>query len=126
MANAPPTPQDLDEAQAELARQIGRQDRYDGNNSNKYVTEVRLAREKVTALTAALKATGLIPRTEHEVLEARLDTAFPKAGHKDAVTFEGERYQRWFEPATRSLSGGVMTWSRTWRRLAKADPKTEF
>jgi hypothetical protein len=121
-----PTLADLQAAQAELDHQLERQARYDGNNPNKYATEVRLARETVTALTAALKASGLIPRTEQEILEARLDAAFPKAGHKDVVTFEGERYQRWFEPATRSLSGGVMTWSRTWRRLAKADPKVVF
>ncbi|WP_165191647.1 hypothetical protein [Caulobacter soli] len=121
-----PTLADLQAAQAELDHQLDRQARYDGNNPNKHVTDVRLAREKVTALTAALKAAGLIPRTKQEILEARLDATHPRARHKDIVTFENERYQRWLEPATRSLSGGVMTWSKTWKRMAKADPKIEF
>ncbi len=104
-----PTLADLQAAQADLDHQLERQARYDGNNPNKYATEVRLAGEKLTALTAALKARGQIPCTEQEILETRLDAALPKARHKDTVTFESERHQRWFEPATRSLSGGVMT-----------------
>ena len=32
MADAPPTLQDLEAARADLARQIDRQERYDGNN----------------------------------------------------------------------------------------------
>lgn len=112
-----PTLQELEEAQAELARQIDRQDRYDGNNPNKFATAVREAREKVTHLTLALKAAGLLERTPHEQLEARLDAAHPKARHKDIVTFEGARYQRYVEAATWHLSGNVATFSRGWRLL---------
>lgn len=125
MTDQTPTLADLQAAQADLDRAQDRQARYDGNNPNKHITDVRLAREKVQALTAALKASGQLARTDHEILEARLDAAFPRARHRDIVTFENDRYQRWVTPATRSLSGGVMTWSKTWRRLDKISPKIE-
>ena len=97
-----------------LQAAIARKDAYDGNNPNKYATPVREAREQVASLTRSLKASGVLARTDHEKLEARLDVAFPDAGHKDRVTFEGERYERWWSPATRSLSGQTMTWDKGW------------
>ncbi|WP_454762332.1 hypothetical protein [Caulobacter segnis] len=118
-----PTLKELEEATADLALQLERQDRYDGNNPNKIVTAVREARERVTRLTVALKHAGLLERTTHEQLEARLDAAHPAARHRDIVTFERERYQRFVEPATWTLSGGVSTFSRGWRLLAPPAPK---
>ena len=118
MSDAPPTLQNLAEAQAELARQVARQDDYDGNNPNKFSTDVRLAREKVADLTRALKACGLLPRTDHEILEARLDAAHPKARPKDIVTFENDRFLRWMQPATRTLSGGVASWDKGWTQVS--------
>lgn len=109
-----PTLDDLRLAETDLKTAMARQDAYDGNTPNKHATSVRLAREEVTRLTRTLKAAGLLPRTESETLEVRLDAAFPKAAHKDQVSFEGIKYERWYSPATRSLSGNPMSWDRGW------------
>ena len=109
-----PTLDDLEAAKTALEAAIARQDAYDGNNPNKYATPVREAREAVAALTRTLKAADVLLRTDHERLEARLDVAFPNAGHKDRIAFEGGHYERWFSPATRSLSGQPMTWNKGW------------
>jgi len=109
-----PTLDDLEAAKAALQAALARQDAYDGNNPNKYATPVREARERVAALTRTLKASGVLARTDHGRLEARLDAAFPGAGHRDRVIFEGKRYERWWSPATRSLSGQPMTWNKGW------------
>ena len=87
-------------AETILKDAIARQDGYVGNNPNKHATSVRLAREEVARLTKVLKAAGLLPRTDHEVLEAKLDAAFPEAANRDEVAFEGARYARWFSSAT--------------------------
>jgi hypothetical protein len=124
MTNAP-TLADLQEAQVDLERQRERRDNYTGNNPNKYVTEVRLAQETVSTLTQALKASGLLARTDHEILEAKLDAAHPKARPKDIVTFENERFQRWMTPATRSLSGGVATWDKGWTKITTGSARAD-
>lgn len=115
-----PTLDDLKAALAALDWEIERQDNYDGNNPNKYVTHVRRAREEVNRLTNDLKIQGLLPRTAHEALEARLDAAFPKARHKDEVEFEGAQYRRWASPATVSRSGRAMTWNTGWTQLTRS------
>lgn len=117
-----PTIEELHSAQDALKAAMARQDGYDGNNPNKHATSVRLAREEVARLTRALKAAGLLPRTDHETLEAKLDFAFPEAANKDEVSFEGARYARWFSPATRSLSGNAMSWDRGWTSLDPVMP----
>lgn len=117
MPDPTPTLADLIAAQAELARQIERREAYTGNNPAKHDTEVRIAVEAVQTLTRALKASGDLPRTPHEVLEARLDAAFPRARPKEIVTFEKQRYRRRVEPATRTASGQVSTWDRGWTPL---------
>lgn len=83
---------------------------------------MREAFETVQALTQTLKAAGLIARTPHEILEARLDAAFPKARPKEIVTFEGDRYRRRVEPATRNAAGQVSTWDRGWTPLTNSTP----
>lgn len=115
--------EDLRAAETILQDAIARQDGYDGNNPNKHATAVRLAREEVARLTRALKAAGLLARTDHEILEAKLDAAFPEAADRDEVSFEGTRYVRWFSPATRSLSGNPMSWDRGW---TPRDPVTSL
>lgn len=117
-----PTIEDLHSAEAALKAAIARQDAYDGNNPDKHATSVRLAREEVARLARALKAAGLLPRTDHEALEVRLDAAFPEAASRDQVSFEGVRYERWFRPATRSLSGNPMSWDRGWTTLDPVAP----
>jgi hypothetical protein len=112
--------EELEAARADLAQQIQRRDNYDGNNPNKYATDVRLAQERVSELERALKASEQLPRTPQEVLDARLDAAFPRARHRDIMTFENERYQRWVTPATRTLSGKVASWNKVWRKHSAA------
>ena len=112
-----PTLDDLKAAQVTLQAAVAGQDGYDWNNPAKHATAVRLAREEVNRLTRALKASGVLTRTAHEQLEARLDAAYPSARHKDEVDFEGGRYARWARPATRSLSGRAMTWETGRSRL---------
>lgn len=115
-----PTLEDLRSAENDLKAAVARQDAYDGNNPDKHATLVRLAREEVARLTRTLKAAGLLPMTDLETLEARLDAAFPEAAHKDQVSFEGVRYERWYRPATRSLSGNPMSWDRGWTAIGSA------
>jgi len=112
----------LEAAQAELARQRERQANYTGNNPAKFDTDVRIAFEQVRTMTQILKASGLLPRTAHEDLETRLDTAFPRARPREIVTFEGARYRRRVEPATRTASGQVSTWDRGWSLLVDDAP----
>jgi type VI protein secretion system component VasF len=116
MSQPAPTLEDLEAARAELTREIERRDNYNGNNPNKYATDVRMARERVALLERALKALGQLARTPHEELEAKLNAAFPRARHKDIVTFENEQYQRGVTPATRTLSGNVASWDKGWRK----------
>lgn len=118
-----PTLDDLKIAKEALEAALVRWDNYDGNNPDKYVTVVRLAREEANRLTRALKASGLLPRTDHEEIEARLDAAFPSARHKDEVEFEDVRYARWARPATYSLSGRPMKWDTGWTAV---EPGTAF
>lgn len=122
MPDTAPSLADLDAAQVALDQKRARQAAYIGAHPARLETETRLALEQVQTLTAALKASGLLPRTAHEELEARLDAAFPKARPKDIVTFENERYRRRVEPATRTAAGQVSTWSRGWTRLTDATP----
>lgn len=108
---------DLRTATEALQSALERQDAYGGNNPNKHQTAVRLARERLDEVTQSLKAVGLLVRTEHETLEAKLHLAFPNTVSKTAVEYEGARYERWHSPATRSLSGHPMTWAKGWTRL---------
>ena len=119
---APPTLTDLHAAQAELDRRQALRDDYPGHHPAKYDTAVREALERVQALTLALKVAGLIARTPHENLEARLDAAFPKARPREIVTFEKGRYRRHVEPATRTASGQVSTWTRGWTPMTDTQP----
>lgn len=125
MDDSEPTLERLEAARGALAEAIARRDAYRGNNPGKPATDVRLAEERVAELTRALKALGVLARTAHEALEARLDAAFPKARHKDVVTFEKERYQRWVTPATRTQAGQVASWDKGWRVHAPAAFKDE-
>ncbi|WP_422376667.1 hypothetical protein [Roseibium sp.] len=106
---------DLAEARAELEKWRGAFERYDGNNPGKYQTDIKNAREKVDRITASLKASGVLERTEHEKLEARIDAVFPNARSKEVVSFEGRQYMRKFWPEEKSRSGKTVTrWGKGW------------
>lgn len=109
------TLKDLEEAQAALEACQKRCADYDGNNPDKYRAHVGPAQSLVRSITESLKAQGLIPRTEQETLEARLDSEFPKAGSKQVIEFEGKKYQKQFYPLSRSRSGkSVNEWGERW------------
>ena len=50
------------------------------------------AASEVRAIERGLKRAGLIPSTDHELLEIKLDSAFPDAASQDVVKHDGERY----------------------------------
>jgi hypothetical protein len=113
------TVQDYEAAKARLAAVVERWANYNGNNPDKYRSELQAAREALATIEADLKRLGLVPLTETERLHAALDRTFPNAESKEIVTFEGIRYRRRFLPATYSKSSkSVRTWNATWERLA--------
>lgn len=109
------TLKDLEEAKTNLERCQKRWENYDGNNPNKYQADIKAAQSQVRLITDFLKAQELIPRTEQETLEARLDNAFPQAGSNQVVEFEGKKFQKQFYPLSRSRSGkSVNEWGERW------------
>ncbi|MGL6348517.1 MAG: hypothetical protein ACRC2U_01405 [Aeromonas sp.] len=109
------TLKDLEEARLALEACQKRCEDYDGNNPDKYRAPVAPAQSLVRSITESLKAQGLIPRTEQETLEARLDSAFPKAGSKQTVELEGKKYMKQFFPVSHSRSGkSVAEWGERW------------
>lgn len=58
------TLKDLEAAKTELEIWQQRWNNYSGNNPDKYQTDIRLARQRVYAIEAALKDTGAIPMSE--------------------------------------------------------------
>lgn len=109
------TLQDLTEAEAALDALQKRWDNYSGNNPNKYESQIRSASRRVDSITAYLKNHGQLARTEQETLEVKLNSAFPNAGSRQIVEFEGKKYQKQFYPLRRSKNGtSVSEWGSRW------------
>ena len=114
------TLEDLEQARAELQKHSDRFDRYSGNNPNKYRSDIDMAKMNVEVIVSSLKASGVLPKSEQELLDERIDAAFPKARSKDIVEYEGRKYQLRFWPKRKSRSGKtVKEWDRWWELLAK-------
>ena len=110
---------DFEKARTELRGWSDRFDRYSGNNPNKYQSDIRMASMKVEMIESSLKASGIIPKSEKELLEERIDAAFPNARSKDIVEFEGQKYQLRFWPKRKSRSRKtVKEWERWWEKLS--------
>ena len=108
---------DLDAATAALDAIMSKWDRYSGNNPNKFSTNIADAKARVHEITVALKASGLVARTEDEERDHQLDLAFPSARSKQVVLWNGNRYERVFTPIAMSLSGkSVKAWAKAWRQ----------
>lgn len=105
---------DLEQAKAERRAVEARWDNYSGNNPNKFHSERNDAQAKVDKIEAHLKATGVIPLTEHEAIERELDRLYPNAKNKEIVEHCGVRYERRFSPAERSRRGNVLRWHKAW------------
>jgi hypothetical protein len=111
-------------AKAELESAQRRWENYDGNNPDKHSTSVTYARVKLGEIEDDLKNRGLLPRSEKEQLESRLDSAFPGAQSREIVDFENKRYQRRFTPRGKSLSGKtVYGYARSWEELPATPDK---
>ena len=120
MTEQPPMPtiKDLENAREELQNWEDRFDRYSGNNPDKYQADIRTARRRVREIEETLKASGEMPRSNIERLNAELDRAFPNAKNKEIVEYQGQRYQRRFYPLERSRSRKKVTeWGRAWVEL---------
>lgn len=116
--------EDLEIAKADLLRIQELWENYAGNNPGKYETQLRAARGRVRRLTQACKAAGAIERTPHEVLEARLDAAFPTAESRQIVEFESGYYRRRFRAVELSRSRKtVMEWEPWWEALSSDSPE---
>lgn len=111
----------LDDLEADKAELVRWQERFandSSNNPNKHRSSIRSAQDKVAALTKALKASGALLISSKELLESRLDAAFPKSRSRRIVTFEGRRYQRRYSPARMSNSmKSVVRWDMWWEEL---------
>lgn len=108
----------LREAREKLALANGRWENYDGNNPNKYQTDIADARAEVHRLESLCKQQGLIELSEEEALWARIDAVYPEASSRQIVEFEGACYQRRFSPVSTSRSGKtVKGWRASWVRL---------
>ncbi len=109
---------ELEAAKAKLQGAEDKFERYDGNNPDKYRSEINAARAEAKHLTDQAKAAGLIAKTEDELLYERLDAAFPNAKSRQVVEFEGRKYCRRFSPGSVSNSGKtVKEWVKWWELL---------
>jgi predicted nucleic acid-binding Zn-ribbon protein len=105
----------LEAARRDLAEWSERFDNYSGNNPNKYQSDIKAARRRVRELENQLKASGVLPLSAQEQLDAELDRAFPSARSKQIVEYEGRKYQRQFWPLERSNCGKTVTeWGKSW------------
>jgi hypothetical protein len=117
-ADRPVAREDLEAAQAEAARWDDRWANDTSNNPNKFSAQRRDAHRRVDELTAALKAQGDQPMTDHEELCAELDRRFPDADHGTVVEHEGVSYRCRFYPLEKSRSRKSVTrWGRSWERV---------
>ncbi|MDO9405593.1 MAG: hypothetical protein Q7T87_16285 [Polaromonas sp.] len=91
------------------------QEKYNGNNPDKYRTNVTQARIVLKIIEDDLKAQGLLTATQEEKLSFELSKLFPRAQSKDVVQFEGKRYFCKYTPFAKSLSGkSVLHWEKRW------------
>jgi hypothetical protein len=109
------TPQDLEEAQKRLEMAHHALGRDFGSNSK--AAALAEAASEVRAIERDLKRAGLIPSTDHELLETKLDSAFPDAAGQDVVNHDGKQYKRRFFPVRKSRTGKVVEWGRSWEQV---------
>ncbi|OED52279.1 hypothetical protein BEI46_18390 [Aliivibrio fischeri] len=109
---------DLKEAEDNLALWEKRWENYDGNNPNKYQSDLRNGRESVRAIRESLKNQGVLPKSDKELLENELDIAFPEAQSNDIVVYKGNKFKRKFWPLEKSRSRkSVVSWGRGWEEV---------
>ncbi len=113
------TIEDLNKANAELDEVAERWSAaYSSSRPNPLDAEAKAATEKVRQIEEDLKRRGILPYTEHELLEETLDEAYPNAQSREVVLYNGKRYRRRFYPLEKSKSGkSVRQWKKAWEPL---------
>lgn len=111
---------DLEKAQLELDREIERWDNYNGNNPNKYQSDIKSARQQLLHIEEQLKSAGTIPLSDKEKLNRELDQLFPNASSKEIVKHNGVSFIKRFRPREKSRSGKTVTAWVAWWEEAKA------
>lgn len=100
-----------------------RYDSYEGGNPDKYRTPLQRAQETVDRIERSCRRLGLLPGSEHDVIEASLDAAHPKAENEQIVQAHGRWYQRRFSVGSVSRNGNPTSWVPRWDELSATDPK---
>jgi hypothetical protein len=109
---------DYNAMSSELAALRSQEDKYSGNNPNKYRASIADTSARLRAIETELKAAGVLRSTEQEELERQLDLQFRDARNKEVVEFNGRRFVRRFTPIGMSLSGKtVKEWGKSWEEL---------
>ena len=85
------------------------------NKSNKYTARAKAASDRLREIEEYLKRQGIIPYTEHELVEEILNQKYPNAQSREVVEYDGRRYWKEFWPLERSKSGKtVKKWASGW------------
>ena len=112
------TLEDYEKAKGEARKWTDAFDRYNGNNPDKYQSDIKIARVKLREIKQDLKSRGLLVMNDKEKLEAELDKEFPEAKSKQIVEYKGKSYQRKYFPLEKSRSRKTVTdWGKTWIEL---------
>jgi len=113
------TIEDLNNANAELEEVAKRWSAaYSVSRPNPLDAEAKVVAERVREIEEDLKRRGVLPYTDHELIEEALDAAFPHAQSREVVLHNGKRYRRRFYPLEKSSTGKtVQTWRKAWEPL---------
>lgn len=113
-----PSLTELEEARRGLQAALERWENYDGNNPDKYRTQIAEARVLVHEIETKLKAAGVLGLSEDEKLFKELDKLFPNVMSKEVVEHQGRRFRRRFTPVATSLSGKTAkAWRASWEEV---------
>jgi hypothetical protein len=82
---------------------------------NPYSEAAKSASKTLREMESYLKKNGLIPYSEHELLEETLNQKYPKAQTQEIITFKGLEYRKKFTPLELSKTGkSVKKWHSGW------------
>lgn len=116
----PYTFEDLEKAKKELEWWQWQKECYNGNNPDKYHSQIQHATLMVRLITFELKERGIMELTEEEQLHKKLDQLRPNAKSGNIFKYRGKRYQIRYFPLQTSLSGKtVREWGHKWVCLDK-------
>lgn len=113
------TLKDLEEARAELQDWNNRWENYDGNNPNKYQSQIRAAIRRVEEIQEFLSLAELNSGVRSPTIDETLNSLYPNAKSGSEVLYEGKRFRRRYAPAEKSRSRQTVTrWRGWWEEIA--------